>query len=78
MKFKGHVLKTGGREYTLREQLSEGGFSVIYSTSTPEAVCKVQVLSSANIERAYHNEKYGWSYPGTLCRSSRTRTSSSC
>ena len=58
MKFKGHVLKTGGREYTLKEQLSEGGFAAIYSTSSPDVVCKVQVLSNTNIEMAYTNEKY--------------------
>lgn len=55
MKFKGHVLKAGGRDYVLKDQLSEGGFSVIYSTNAPDAVCKVQVLSNSNVEYAYKN-----------------------
>lgn len=58
MKFKGHVLKASKEEYTLREQLSEGGFSTIYTTSRPEVICKVQVISQANIGQAYAKEKY--------------------
>lgn len=57
MKFKGHVLKIDAQEYTLKDQLGEGGFSLICSTSRPDAICKVQVISQANIARAYNNEK---------------------
>lgn len=58
MKFKGHVLKINREEYTLKDQLTEGGFSMIYSTNKPEVICKVQVISQNNILQAYTNEKY--------------------
>lgn len=35
--------------------LGEGGFSQIYSTNKPEAICKVQIISQANIATAYNN-----------------------
>lgn len=63
MKFKGHVLKINREEYTLKDQLTEGGFSMIYSTNKPEVICKVQVISQNNILQAYTNEKYFHSYP---------------
>lgn len=58
MKFKGHVLKINKEDFTLKEQLTQGGFSMIYSTNKPDVICKVQVISQANIAQAYANEKY--------------------
>jgi hypothetical protein len=31
---------------------------MIYSTNKPDVICKVQVISQANIAQAYANEKY--------------------
>lgn len=58
MKLKGYSLKIGKREYALKDQLTEGGFSMIYETNDPEIICKVQVLSNAQINVAYNKEKY--------------------
>ena len=58
MKFKGYILKIGKEEYTLRDQLGEGGFSLIYTTNNPQVICKIQVISQSNISQAYKNEKY--------------------
>jgi hypothetical protein len=58
MKLKGQTIKTGKREYVLKEQLGEGGFSTIYETNQPEVICKVQVLMNAEMVKAYTKEKY--------------------
>ena len=55
MKFKGYILKMGKEEYTLKEQLGEGGFSLIYTTHNPQTICKIQVISQSNIAEAYRN-----------------------
>jgi len=54
MRLKGIMVRAGKREYVLRDQLGEGGFSMIYETSSPEVICKVQVLSSVQITAAYN------------------------
>ena len=46
-------MRVGKREYVLRDQLGEGGFSMIYETSNPEVICKVQVLANSQIANAY-------------------------
>jgi hypothetical protein len=58
MKFKGHTLKANQTDYVLRDQLSEGGFSLIYTTNRHEVICKVQTISQASIAQAYWKEKY--------------------
>ena len=35
MKLKGYSYKAGKREYVIRGQLGEGGFSTIYETNHP-------------------------------------------
>lgn len=55
MKFKGYILKMGKEEYCLKDQLGEGGFSLIYTTNNPNIICKIQVISQSNIAQAYYN-----------------------
>lgn len=55
MKFKGYILKMDREEFTLKEQLGEGGFSLIYTTNNPNVICKIQVISQSNIAEAYAN-----------------------
>ena len=54
MKLKGQVIRINKKEYTLRDQLGEGGFSMIYETNYPDIICKVQVLANAEISNAYN------------------------
>ena len=58
MKLRGQTIKVEGTEYTLREQLGEGGFSLIHLTNHPNIICKAQVLHNPQVKMAYYNEKY--------------------
>jgi len=64
-RFRGLQVQTSGGSHTLKEQLSEGtqrlnlgGYSFIYSTSQPQLICKVQVVSQPQIQRSFQSEKY--------------------
>lgn len=58
MKLKGTTVRTREREYVLKDQLGEGGFSMIYETNAADIICKVQVLINPEITKAYTREKY--------------------
>ena len=53
MKLKGQSVRVGKRDYVLKEQLNEGGFSTIYDTNHPEIICKAQVLINGEMAKAY-------------------------
>ena len=58
MKLRGSTIKVGKRQYVLKDQLGEGGFSTIYETNYPEVICKVQVLMNNEMLKAYTRQKY--------------------
>ena len=45
-KFKGLKVKGLMAEYTLKQQMAEGGFAIIYTTDNDEVICKLQNLST--------------------------------
>jgi hypothetical protein len=56
--FKGLKVKAHMGEYTLKQQLAEGGFAMIYTTDNNDVICKMQNLSMSETESSYKREKY--------------------
>lgn len=45
-------------EYTLKQQLAEGGFAVVYSTDSEDVISKLQNLSTPESDASFRREKY--------------------
>lgn len=76
MKLKGQTVRTGKKEYVLKDLLGEGGFSMIYETNVPDIICKVQVLANLEIAKVYNREKYHILNSERCCNSYHTPISS--
>lgn len=56
-KYKGLKIKGVMGEYTLKQQLAEGGFAVIYLTDNEDVICKLQNLSAPASDASFRREK---------------------